>query len=182
MEEYLGVQYAREYGLPVAIGRPYNAYGPRDNFDPAKSHVIPALIQKAFATNDGTLPVWGDGSHSRSFLYVDDFARGLLEVAARYPLADALNIGAFEEVTIGDVASSIAKRVGDIRGCKIRPVFDKAGMTGQPRRKCDTTKAREKLDYSARISFEEGLRKQSNGMQVKYRYNHENSALYPDPQ
>ncbi|MBZ5583534.1 MAG: NAD-dependent epimerase/dehydratase family protein [Acidobacteriia bacterium] len=65
MEEFLGAQYAKEYGLPVAIARPYNAYGPRDNFDQGRSHVIPALIRKAFETTTGQFEVWGDGSHSR---------------------------------------------------------------------------------------------------------------------
>jgi GDP-L-fucose synthase len=157
MEEYLGARYAQEFGLSVAIARPYNAYGPRDNFNPASSHVIPALILKAFHSTDGTLPVWGDGSHSRSFLYVEDFARGLLEVAARYPNADAVNIGADEEVTIGEVAHMVAKRVSEIRGFPIKPVFDPRGLTGQPRRHCDTKKAEATIGYRAAMSFEGGL-------------------------
>ncbi len=103
MQEYLGAQYAREFGLSVSIARPYNAYGPRDNFDVASSHVIPALIRRAFESKNGYLNVWGDGSHSRSFLYVDDFARGLLEVAARYPMADPVNLGSEEETTIREL-------------------------------------------------------------------------------
>jgi GDP-L-fucose synthase len=159
MEEYLGAQYAKEYGLSVAIARPYNAYGPRDNFDPKSSHVIPALILKAWRSEDGILPVWGDGSHSRSFLYVDDFARGLIEVAARYPEADALNIGANEEVTIAETATEIARIVSEIRGRKITARFDPQGLTGQPRRRCDTTKIENKLGYRAQVPFREGLRR-----------------------
>ncbi len=159
MEEYLGAQYAKEYGLSVAIARPYNAYGPRDNFDPESSHVIPALIRKAFETTDGILKVWGDGTHSRSFLYVDDFARGLIETAARYPMADAVNIGAFEEVTIGETAKMVAEYVGELRESKIQIEFQKAGLTGQPRRMCDTTKAEKLLDYRAKMPFKEGLKK-----------------------
>lgn len=159
MEEYLGAQYAKEFGLSVAIARPYNAYGPRDNFAPESSHVIPALIRKAFLTKDGTLPVWGDGSHSRSFLYVDDFARGLLEVAARYPTADAVNVGAFEEVTIRETAEEVARLVTQIRGTEITPVFDPQGLTGQPRRKCDTSKAEKALGYQAKVKFLDGLKK-----------------------
>ena len=68
MEEYLGKKYNEEYGLKVAIARPYNAYGPRDNFSPAMSHVIPSLIKKAFDAENDILKVWGDGTHSRSFI------------------------------------------------------------------------------------------------------------------
>jgi GDP-L-fucose synthase len=159
MQEFLGSKYAEEFGLEVAIARPYNAYGPRDNFNANSSHVIPALIRKAFGTEDGALPVWGDGSHSRSFLYVDDFARGLLEVAARLPTADPVNLGADEEVTIREVADRIAAEVGRVRGIRIAPQFDPAGLTGQPRRRCDTRKAERLLGYRARVPIAEGLRR-----------------------
>ena len=157
MQEYLGVQYAREFGLSISIARPYNAYGPRDNFDPASSHVIPALIRKAFESRDGCLDVWGDGSHSRSFLYVDDFARGLLEVAARYPKADPLNLGANEEISIRDLATRIANLVSKERGVSIQPRFQAAGLTGQPRRCCDTNKATRALGYHTQVTLGEGL-------------------------
>jgi GDP-L-fucose synthase len=159
MQEYLGAQYARECGLSVSIARPYNAYGPRDNFDPNSSHVIPALIRKAFESTDGFLDVWGDGSHSRSFLYVDDFARGLLEVAARYPMADPLNLGAEEETTIREVAARIADLVSRVRGVPIQLRFEPAGLTGQPRRCCDTSKANRILGFHAQIGLMEGLKR-----------------------
>ena len=176
MEEYLAAQYAKEFGLSVAIARPYNAYGPRDNFDPASSHVIPALIVKAFESKDGRLPVWGDGSHSRSFLYVDDFARGVIEVAARYPQADAVNIGADEETTIRETATLVARFVSEIRGETITPAFDPAGLTGQPRRHCDTTKLEKILGFRARVPLEEGLRKT-----VQWFHQHENLTLPSHP-
>lgn len=157
MQEYLSRQYATEFGLSVAIARPYNAYGPRDNFDPKTSHVIPALILKAFQSTDGTLPVWGEGSHSRSFLYVDDLARGLIETAARYPHADPVNLGASEETTIRELAAHIAGAVSGIRGLSIRPVFDPAGLTGQPRRRCDTRKAEALLGFQPRVRLADGL-------------------------
>lgn len=157
MQEYLGRQYSIEFGLPVAIARPYNAYGPRDYFDPARSHVIPALIAKAFQTEDGTLPVWGDGSHSRSFLYADDFARGALEVAARYASADAVNLGIDEETTIAELAGTIASIVSRMQGRTITPVFNPTGLTGQPRRRCDTTKAARLLGFQAHIPLAKGL-------------------------
>jgi len=159
MQEYLGAQYAREFGLSVAIARPYNAYGPRDNFDPASSHVIPALIRKAFESRDGFLDVWGDGSHSRSFLYVEDFARGLLEVAARYPMAEPINLGAEEETTIRELATQIASLVSQIRGVRIQPRFEPAGLTGQPRRCCDTSKANRVLGFRAQMALSEGLKR-----------------------
>jgi GDP-L-fucose synthase len=159
MQEYLGAQYAREFGLSVSIARPYNAYGPRDNFDTSSSHVIPALIRKAFETTDGFLNVWGDGSHSRSFLYVDDFARGLLEVAARYPMADPVNLGTPEETTIRDLATHIANIVSEIRGLAIRPRFEPTGLTGQPRRCCDVSKAVRVLGFRPKIGLIEGLKR-----------------------
>lgn len=159
MEEYLGQKYAEEYGLSVSIGRPYNAYGPRDNFDPKSSHVIPALILKAVEAKNGEFSVWGDGTHSRSFLYVEDFARGLIEVAARYPKADPLNIGADEDISIGELAHKIAHLVGQKTGRKIKPIFNPSGITGQPRRKCDVTKINSTLGYKANVSFEIGLNK-----------------------
>ena len=162
MEEYLGAKYAEEFGLSVAIARPYNAYGPRDNFKPQSSHVIPALIRKAFETTEDTFHVWGDGSHSRSFLYVDDFSRGLLECSARYPKADPINIGADEEVTIKETAIKIAHEVSIIRGKKIEPKFDPQGLTGQPRRKCDTKKAEKAIGYQAQVKFDDGIKKTVN--------------------
>jgi GDP-L-fucose synthase len=172
MEEYLGAKYAEEFGLSVSIARPYNSFGPRDNFNPKSSHVIPSLIVKAFASKDGTLPVWGDGSHSRSFLFVDDFARGLLETAARYPKADAVNIGADEETTIRDTATWVAEFVSEIRGQKITPQFDPKGLTGQPRRRCDTTKAESVIDFRAKVQLKEGLKRT-----IEWFHRNENIAL-----
>jgi GDP-L-fucose synthase len=121
--------------------------------------VIPALIRKAFESADGFLNVWGDGSHSRSFLYVDDFARGLLEVTARYPKADPVNLGAAEETTIGELAAYIAGLVSEIRGVPIQVRFEPTGLTGQPRRCCDITKADCLLGFRAKTSLLEGLKR-----------------------
>lgn len=159
MQEYLAVQYADEFGLSVSIARPYNAYGPRDNFNATHSHVIPALIRKAFESSDGFLNVWGDGSHSRSFLYVDDFARGLLEVAARYPKADPVNLGTQEETSIRDLATRIADLVSEVRHVPIKPRFEPTGLTGQPRRCCDTSRASRILGFQAEIDLMHGLRR-----------------------
>jgi GDP-L-fucose synthase len=173
MEEFLGGAAAKEYGLSVAIARPYNAYGPRDDFDPETSHVLPALIRKAVEATGETFPVWGDGSHSRSFLYVDDFARGLIEVAARYPEADALNIGAAEEITIRESAELIAEHVSAVLNKTLRPAFDPQGITGQPRRACDTRKALATLSYQANVPLAEGLRRT-----IEWYVSHEDRAVH----
>lgn len=157
MEEFLGTAAVQEYGLSVAIARPYNAYGPRDDFDPETSHVLAALIKKAVEASGGTFPVWGDGSHSRSFLYVGDFARGLLEVAARFPVAEPVNIGSDEETTIRAAAEMIAHHVSAVMKKTVRPVFDPSEITGQPRRCCDTRKMRAVLGYEPKVTLNEGL-------------------------
>lgn len=157
MLEFLGARYADEFGLSVVIGRPYNAYGPRDTFDPERSHVIPALIKKAFDATDGVVRVWGDGKASRSFVYVDDFARGLVEVAARYPAADPVNIGADEEITIGDLSALITRLVTMRTGCPLSLAFDPTAPAGQPRRHCDTSKAQRLLGFTARVALADGL-------------------------
>lgn len=156
VEEFTATKYAEQYKMKIAIARPYNAYGPRDNFDPKSSHVIPALIKKVFdAPENGTIDVWGDGSQSRAFLYVDDFARGLMEITEKYPVADVLNIGTNEETTIGGLIKLIIK----LSGKKLSISFDTSKPTGQPRRNCDTAKATEKINYQTKISLEEGLQK-----------------------
>ncbi len=157
MEEFAAQCYAEEHGLEVAIARPYNAYGPRDNFNPVSSHVLPALILKAFESQDGTLPVWGEGQQSRSFLYVDDLARGLLEVTACYAEADPLNIGEYNEITIGEIAQMIAEIVGARRGIDIQPTFEPTDLTDQPRRNCDTTKLEKILGFQTQVPLRQGL-------------------------
>ncbi|MEK9726045.1 MAG: NAD-dependent epimerase/dehydratase family protein [Rhodospirillaceae bacterium] len=157
MEEYAAQAAAEEHGLEAAIARPYNAYGPRDNYNPESSHVLPALILKAVDSTDGTLPVRGDGSPTRSFLYADDFARGLIEVTARYAKADPLNIGASEEVSIADAARMVAEIVGQARGVTIAPTFSPTTLSGQPRRDCDTTKLERALGFTPNVSLRVGL-------------------------
>lgn len=154
MQEYLGQAYAEEYGMSVAIARPYNAYGPRDHFDPARSHVIAALVKRVCDGEDPVL-VWGDGSTTRSFLYVDDFARGLLETAEKWPKADALNIGADDEISVKDLAATIVRLAGT--GAEL--VFDPSKPAGQPRRRCSVEKAKKAIGFQARVSLEEGLAK-----------------------
>ncbi|NNN06703.1 MAG: NAD-dependent epimerase/dehydratase family protein [Elusimicrobia bacterium] len=154
MAEYLGRAYHEEFGLEVAVARPYNAYGPRDHFDPERSHVIAALIKRV-CDGENPLLVWGDGSATRSFLYVEDFARGLVEVAEKHPTSDPLNVGADEEISIGALAKSIVR----LAGTGARLVFDPSKPSGQPRRRCDTSKTRRAIGFQARVGLEEGLAK-----------------------
>ena len=154
MAEMLGASYAREFGLEVAIARPYNAYGPRDHFDSAENHVIPSLVRR-FARGEDPVRVWGDGSASRAFLFVEDAARGLLDAAERCPDADPVNLGTDEEVTVRALAETIKR----LSGSKARLEFDPSKPSGQPRRNCDTRKALAKAGFAAKVGLEEGLRR-----------------------
>lgn len=144
--------YQQEYGMKISIARPYNAYGPRDHFDPEKSHVIPALIKRIY-DGENPLIVWGNGEQSRAFLFVDDFAMGLIELIEKYPACDPVNIGTDEEIKIKDLVQLIVQ----IANKKTSVVFDASKPAGQPRRNADIAKAREKIGYEARVSLREGL-------------------------
>jgi GDP-L-fucose synthase len=153
MEEFLAGAYSSEFAMSIAVARPYNAYGPRDNFDPASSHVIPALVRKAFDRSTDEIVVWGSGQQSRSFLYVSDFADGLIRVCERAQDAEPVNVGADEETTIGAVVQTIA----DLAGTGKRVRFDTAKPEGQPRRHCDTARLQMLYDFSARVALRDGL-------------------------
>jgi GDP-L-fucose synthase len=156
VEEFLGQKYAKQYGMKIAIARPYNAFGPRDNFNPESSHVIPALIKKVLDAPDGsTVEVWGNGKQSRAFLYVEDFARGLMEITEKYAVADVLNIGTNKETTIEDLVNLIVK----LSNKQVKIHFDATKPTGQPRRNCDNRKAKEKIAFEANISLSDGLKR-----------------------
>lgn len=154
MAELSGKYYREEFGMKVGIARPYNGYGPRDHFDPETSHVIPALIKRVF---DGENPVkvWGTGRQTRAFLYVEDFAEGLMLTIEKYPVADPVNIGTDEEVTIARLIEKIIK----ISGVKTKIEFDTSKPDGSPRRNSDNRKAKEKLGFQAKIGLDEGLRR-----------------------
>ena len=145
MAEYLGKAYADEYGMSVAVARPYNAYGPRDDFHPESSHVIAALVRRA-CEGEAPLVVWGDGRATRSFLYVEDFARGLLEVAERGPVGEPLNVGADSEVSVRELAGMIARLAGG--GARLR--FELLGRSSR-------TQVRKTLGFKTRVSLKEGL-------------------------
>ena len=152
-----GQAYRQQYDFDVIHLIPVNLYGPGDNFDPASSHVIPALVKKcidAREAGDNHIEVWGTGSASREFLYVDDAAQGIVLATERYDDADPVNLGVGREITIRDLIELIVKLTGfsgEIR-------WDASKPDGQPRRALDTSRARERFGFVAQTSFEEGLR------------------------
>lgn len=154
MAEVQARAYAQEFGMKIAIIRPYNTYGPRDHFDPEKSHVIPALIKRIF-DGENPLTVWGDGEQSRAFLYVEDLAAGMLKVIEAYPVCDPLNLGTIEEIKIKDLVRLIIK----LSGKNPKVYFDTSKPSGQPKRNCDNRKAKQKIDFEAKINLREGLTK-----------------------
>jgi nucleoside-diphosphate-sugar epimerase len=147
----LAEMYWREYDLAVTGVLSANAYGPRDRFDLAHSHVIPATIRKAHGRDD--LVVWGDGSPTRDFLYVDDIAEGLLLAAERLEGGDFVNIASEEEVSIADLVRMIA-RLSDFSG---EIVFDESKGGGDPRRVASAARAREALGFAPSVGLQEGL-------------------------
>ena len=152
-----GQAYREQYGFNVIHLVPVNLYGPGDNFDPASSHVIPALIRKCVdAVESGAdhIDVWGTGSASREFLYVDDAAEGIVLAAERYDDADPVNLGVGQEITIRALVELIARLTG-FEG-EIR--WDATKPDGQPRRALDTSRARDRFGFEAGTSFEDGLR------------------------
>lgn len=150
---------AREqYGQNVIYLIPTNLYGPGDKFNPAVSHVIPALIKRcveAVETGADHIELWGTGSASREFLYVDDAARGILEAARHYDGPDPVNLGNDEEMPIAELVTRIAA----ITGFEGELRWDHSKPDGQPRRRVDNTRARELFGFTAEVPFEEGLRR-----------------------
>ncbi len=149
--------YRQQYGFNSVVLFPVNLYGPNDNFDLESSHVIPAMIRKidrAIARGDAEVELWGDGSPTREFLYVDDAAEAILQAAESYDQSEPINVGSGKEISIRDLASTIA-RLMDYRG-SFR--YDASKPNGQPRRRLDVTRAKKWLGWSARTSLEEGLR------------------------
>jgi GDP-L-fucose synthase len=148
--------YREEYGFNSIFLLPVNLYGPGDNFSPESSHVIPALIRKcitAAATGDD-LVVWGDGSPTREFLYVEDAAEGIVLAAEKYDQSDPVNLGSGFEISIRDLVQVIAAETG-FRG---KIVWDTSKPNGQPRRMLDTRRAAEKFGFRARTPFVDGIR------------------------
>ena len=151
-----GQAYRQQYGFDVIHLIPVNLYGPGDNFNPSSSHVIPALIKKcveAREAGEDHIEVWGTGSASREFLYVEDAADGIVLAAEHYDAAEPVNLGVGSEITIRDLVGLIVRLTrfsGEIR-------WDPSKPDGQPRRALDTSRARERFGFVATTAFEDGL-------------------------
>ncbi|MCC7543336.1 GDP-L-fucose synthase [bacterium] len=150
--------YREEYGFNSIFLLPVNLYGPGDNFDPASSHVIPALIKKcvdAVENGDDEIVVWGTGSASREFLYVEDAAEAILLAAEKYDKSEPVNIGSSFELTIKELIGIVVQATG----FKGKITWDTSKPDGQPRRKLDVSRAEREFGFKSHTTFEEGLKK-----------------------
>ena len=148
--------YREQYGLNSIMLLPVNLYGPRDNFDLQSSHVIPALIRKmveAQQRGESSVTLWGDGTPTREFLYVEDCARGLFMAGNDYDGPDPVNLGTGFEITIKDLAETVAAATG-FDG---EIIWDTTKPNGQPRRQLDVTRAQERFGFEAEVSFADGM-------------------------
>ncbi len=149
--------YRQEYGFNSIYLLPVNLYGPRDNFDPESSHVIPALVRKALEAKEShaeRMECWGTGSATREFLYVGDCARAIVLATERYNGPEPVNIGSGMEISIRDLTLLIAK----LTGFTGRIEWDPTKPDGQPRRCLDTSRANEYFGFKAKVPFEDGLK------------------------
>jgi len=150
--------YRHQYGYNSIFILPVNLYGPGDNFDPASSHVIPALIKKctdAKNAGDDHIVVWGDGSPTREFLYIEDAADGILLASERYNDSEPVNLGSSFEISIKELIEMIAR----LCGFEGQIVWDTSKPNGQPRRKLDISRAKAFFGFEASMNFEDGLRR-----------------------
>lgn len=148
--------YRQQYGFDGIYLLPVNLYGPKDNFDPSSSHVIPALIRKVYEAKergDAQLFVWGDGSPTREFLYSDDAARGIVLATQRYSSSDPVNLGTGVEISIRDLVTLIC----DLMDFQGEIVWETDKPNGQPRRCLDTERAKQRFGFEAQVGFREGL-------------------------
>jgi GDP-L-fucose synthase len=149
--------YRQQYNFNGVYVLPVNLYGPEDNFDPSSSHVIPALIRKvheAQQRGDKQLPVWGDGSPTREFLYSSDAARGIVMATQKYEESEPVNLGTNYEISIKDLVELIC----NLMGFEGEIVWETDQPNGQPRRCLDTNRAKEKFGFVAQVEFKQGLK------------------------
>ena len=160
--------YRSEYGLNGAYVVPVNLYGPGDNFDPATSHVIPAMIRKfteAVDRGDATVACWGTGNASREFLYVDDAAEGIVLAAEKLSDSSPVNLGTGREISVADLAALI----GGLCGFEGTIAWDATKPDGQPRRRLDISRAKELLGWAPCVDLEEGLQRTVDWWRAKTR-------------
>lgn len=149
--------YRQQYGYNAIFLLPVNLYGPGDNFNPNSSHVIPALIRKCIEANEAGLKeivIWGDGSPTREFLYVEDAAEGILLAAEKYDGDEPVNLGSGFEISIRDLVELVAS----LTGYKGSLIWDATKPNGQPRRALDVKRARDYFGFQAKMNFNEGLK------------------------
>lgn len=149
--------YRKQWDFNSVYLLPVNLYGPRDDFDLESSHVIPAIIRKCIEARergDPSITAWGTGEPTREFLYVKDAAEGILDATKRYDSSDPVNLGSGEEISIRELVETIA----DETGFEGNVEWDTSKPDGQPRRKLDTSRARDRFDWEASTEFREGLR------------------------
>jgi GDP-L-fucose synthase len=150
--------YREQYGQNTVVVFPVNLYGPGDNFDLHTSHVIPAMIRKideAMRAGSDEVVLWGDGTPTREFLYVEDCAEGVLDAAERYDASDPVNLGSGQEISI----RTLAEKIGEAMKFAGRFSWDTSKPNGQPRRALDVTRAKARFGWTARTSFDEGLQR-----------------------
>lgn len=150
--------YRSQYGMNGVYLLPVNLYGPWDDFQPRSSHVIPALIQKiqdAIDQKRGEVVLWGDGSPTREFIYVDDAAEGIVMATQKYDGSEPVNLGSSFEITIKDLAT----KIGALMDYGGRFTWDASKPNGQPRRMLEVSRARQSFGFQARTDFDAGLRK-----------------------
>lgn len=153
--------YRQQYGFNAIFLLPVNLYGPRDNFSPRSSHVIPALIRKAMEAcerGDKEMLVWGDGSPTREFLYVEDAADAIVAAAEKYNGDQPVNLGSGYEISIKDLAEMIVR----MTGFEGKLVWQTDKPNGQPRRGLDVSRAKALFGWSAQVPFEEGMHRTIN--------------------
>ena len=163
--------YREQYGFNSIFLLPVNLYGPGDNFNPASSHVIPALIRKAIEAQergDQEIIAWGDGSPTREFLHVEDAAEGIVTATEKYNSSEPVNLGSGFEISIKDLTEMIIR----LTGFQGKLPWDATKPNGQPRRGLDVTRARENFGWQARMDFDSGLKQtiewfRSNRAQIR---------------
>jgi GDP-L-fucose synthase len=150
--------YRDQYAMNTIMLFPVNMYGPGDNFDLRTSHVIPAMIRKFVTAREagtGEVTLWGDGSPTREFIYAADAAEGMILAAERYDSSEPVNLGSGAEITIRDLATQVAAATGYTGAIR----WDTSQPNGQPRRRLDVSRARERFGFSATTSLADGLAK-----------------------
>jgi nucleoside-diphosphate-sugar epimerase len=152
MTEFAAEVYAREHQLKIALARPAAIYGPRDHLDPEKGRVIPMFLRKIFRGEP--IVIWGNGAQERTFLYVEDLARGLLALVERHACSDPVNFSGDEAISIKALAELIMR----LSGLEVPIICDLSKPAGAPNRIFDTSKARQILGFQPHISLERGLR------------------------